>query len=240
MTKPVIYAHRGASGYAPENTMAAFEKAIELNSEGIEIDVQMSKDGHLIICHDEKVDRTTNGRGYIKDIYLKDIKLLDAGYKFNGDYIGEEIPTLSELMELIKDNNMILNIELKNNVIEYRGIEEKTIDMIKQYKMENRVIISSFNHSSLYKVKEIDPSIKTGILYSKNINNPIRFAKNIKADAIHPNYKRLNRFVIEKAKKENIQINTFTVNIRDYMKLLIDIKIDGIITDYPDIALNLK
>ncbi|MBS4537091.1 glycerophosphodiester phosphodiesterase [Clostridium sp. D2Q-11] len=240
MTQPLIYAHRGASAYAPENTMAAFKKAIELNADGIEIDVQMSKDGHLIICHDEKVDRTTNGKGYIKDINLKDLKLLDAGFKFSSNFIGEKIPTLIELMELIKDNNMVLNIELKNNVIDYKGIEQKVIDTIKQYNMENRIIISSFNHNSLYKVKDIDSTIKTGVLYSKKLKNPITYAKNIKADAIHPSYKRLNRFVIAKAKKENIEINTFTVNIRDYMKLLIDIKIDGIITDYPDIAQQLK
>ncbi|MBS4534920.1 glycerophosphodiester phosphodiesterase [Clostridium sp. D2Q-14] len=239
MTRPNIYAHRGASGYAPENTMAAFKRAIELGADGIELDVQMSKDKKLVVCHDEKVDRTTNGKGYIKNIYLKNLKLLDAGYKFSGDFIGERIPTLEEVIELIKNNKMILNIELKNNVIEYEGIEDVVIQMIKKYNVEDRTILSSFNFESIKRVKLIDPSIKTGILYMKRLKDPIKIAKKLEVDAIHPSYKRINKSLMFKAKINRIKVNTFTVNNREYMEKLSKFKVNGIITDYPDIALNL-
>lgn len=238
--KPVIYAHRGASGYAPENTMCSFKLAIEMGADGIETDIHLSKDGHLVLIHDEKVDRTTTSKGYIKDMTLAEIKKLDAGCKFNEKFKGEKIPTLIELIELTKNTNIILNIEIKNNKINYPGIEKRLIELIKKYKIEKRVIISSFNHNAIYKIKEIDCSLKTGILYSRNLKRPIRFAKNIKADAIHPKYKRISVKLMIKSKLSNIEVNTFTINTIKQIEKMFKYRVDGIITDYPDKAVEFK
>lgn len=237
---PIIYAHRGAKAYAPENTMAAFKLAIDMESEGIETDVHLSKDGYLVLIHDEKVNRTTNGKGYIKDMTLEEIKRLDAGVKFSEKFKGEKIPTLEELICLIKNTDIILNIEIKNNIINYPGIEEKVVKLIKKYKIEKRVIVSSFNHNTIYKIKDIDENIKTGILYSRNIKKPIRFAKNIKADALHPKFKRVSIKLMLKAKLTSLEVNTFTINTEKYFEKCFKYRVNGIITDYPDKAIDFK
>ncbi|MGO1527478.1 MAG: glycerophosphodiester phosphodiesterase [Senegalia sp. (in: firmicutes)] len=238
--KPIIYAHRGAKGYRPENTMAAFKLAMEMGADGIETDIHLSKDGYLVLIHDEKVDRTTTKKGYIKDMTLAQIKLLDAGSKFSEEFAGEEIPTLEELIILTKDTDIILNIEIKNNKMNYPKIEEKLVELIKKYKIEERVIISSFNHNTIYKIKELDENLKTGILYSRNIKRPIRFAKNIKADALHPKHKRVDFKLMIKAKLTGLEINTFTINNTKQMNKMFKYRVDGIITDYPDKAIEFR
>ncbi|MGO1372331.1 MAG: glycerophosphodiester phosphodiesterase [Senegalia sp. (in: firmicutes)] len=238
--KPIIYAHRGAKGYRPENTMAAFKLAMEMGADGIETDIHLSKDGYLVLIHDEKVDRTTTKKGYIKDMTLDQIKLLDAGSKFSEEFAGEEIPTLEELIILTKDTDIILNIEIKNNKMNYPKIEEKLVELIKKYKIEERVIISSFNHNTIYKIKELDENLKTGILYSRNIKRPIRFAKNIRADALHPKHKRVDFKLMIKAKLTGLEINTFTINNTKQMNKMFKYRVDGIITDYPDKAIEFR
>ncbi|MGO1369425.1 glycerophosphodiester phosphodiesterase [Senegalia sp. (in: firmicutes)] len=238
--KPIIYAHRGAKGYRPENTMAAFKLAMEMGADGIETDIHLSKDGYLVLIHDEKIDRTTTKKGYIKDMTLAQIKLLDAGSKFSEEFAGEEIPTLEELIILTKNTNIILNIEIKNNKMNYPKIEEKLVELIKKYKIEERVIISSFNHNTIYKIKELDENLKTGILYSRNIKRPIRFAKNIRADALHPKHKRVDFKLMIKAKLTGLEINTFTINNTKQMNKMFKYRVDGIITDYPDKAIEFR
>ncbi|MGO3168812.1 glycerophosphodiester phosphodiesterase [Senegalia sp. (in: firmicutes)] len=238
--KPIIYAHRGAKGYRPENTMAAFKLAMEMGADGIETDIHLSKDGYLVLIHDEKIDRTTTKKGYIKDMTLAQIKLLDAGSKFSEEFAGEEIPTLEELIILTKDTDIILNIEIKNNKMNYPKIEEKLVELIKKYKIEERVIISSFNHNTIYKIKELDENLKTGILYSRNIKRPIRFAKNIRADALHPKHKRVDFKLMIKAKLTGLEINTFTINNTKQMNKMFKYRVDGIITDYPDKAIEFR
>ena len=157
----INYAHRGASGYFPENTMLSFRKALELGATGIETDVQMSSDGVLLLIHDEDVTRTTNGSGLVKDFTNADLNNLDAGSWFSQNYKGEKIPTAEELIIFAKENNLLLNLELKNSVIIYPGIEEKIIEMIFKYKYENKVILSSFNHYSMVRCKKISKKIKS-------------------------------------------------------------------------------
>jgi glycerophosphoryl diester phosphodiesterase len=166
MKKPVIIAHRGASAYAPENTMAAFKKALEMKAGGIEIDVHLTKDGYPVVVHDEKLGRTSNGTGLIKDKTLEELKELDFGSWFSEEFKNQSIPTLDEVMELISTENILFNIELKSGAVLYHDIERIVVDMVKEYEMEERVIISSFNHYSLLEVKKIAPEIKIGFLYS--------------------------------------------------------------------------
>jgi glycerophosphoryl diester phosphodiesterase len=226
----------GASAYAPENTMSAFKKAIDMNADGIELDVHLSKDGHIVIIHDEKVDRTTNGKGEVKNFTLDELKKLDAGFWFSDEYKGEKIPTLEEVLNLINNTDIYLNIEIKAGYRFYPNIEEKVIDMVKKYKMLDRVIISSFDHYSLVRVKEINSNIKTGMLYEAALYEPWDYARSIKVEALHPNYITLTKEFIDKASINNLEVNPYTVNDETDMEALIKSKVTSVITNYPDKA----
>lgn len=207
-----------------------------MNADGIELDVHLSKDGHIVIIHDEKVDRTTNGKGEVKDFTLDELKKLDAGFWFSDEYEGERIPTLEELLKLINNTNIYLNIEIKAGYRIYPNIEEKVIDMIEKYKILDRVIISSFDHYSLVRVKEINLNIKTGMLYEAALYEPWDYARSIKVEALHPNYITLTKEFIDKANINNLEINPYTVNDENDMERLIKSKVTSVITNYPDKA----
>lgn len=236
MNRPIIYGHRGASQYAPENTFAAYKKAIEMGADGIEIDIHKSKDGHLIVCHDERVDRTTNGKGYIKDLTLEEINSLDGGSWFSEEFRGEKIPLLEEVLEFVKKENILLNIELKNGPIFYDGIEEDLIELVKAFNLVEHTIISSFNHYSLNHIKNIDKQFKIGILYIAGMIEPWEYARKVGASYIHPLYLTINEEVVLKSQKNGIKVNTFTVNIEEEIELMQSFKVDGIITDCPDVC----
>lgn len=234
MTK--VWAHRGASGYYPENTMSSFEEAVKQKADGIELDVHLSKDGYLVVCHDETLNRTTNGKGFIKQYDLYELKQLDAGSWFDKRFKGEKIPLLEEAIDLVKRSNMELNIEIKAGSIFYPGIEEKVLKMIDKYGVRNKVIISSFDHYSLVKIKNLDKDIKTGILYTEALYKPINYMKTTGANALHPNYITLTKDVVEEAHSLGIDINTYTVNIEEHIRLIKSMNVNAIITNYPDIA----
>lgn len=231
-----IYGHRGASAYAPENTMAAFKKAVELGADGIELDIHLTKDGEIIIIHDEKVDRTTDCEGMVRSFTLEELQKLDAGSWFDEKFKDEKIPTLKEVLELIKNTSLILNIEIKVGYRLYPHIEEKLIALLKEYNMLDRCIISSFDHYSLVKIKELDPNIKTGVLYMSSLYKPWNYAKIIKADALHPHYLTVTKELIQGTFMNNLPINTYTVNDDKTLRNLAEAKITGIITNYPDKA----
>ncbi|SMF81122.1 glycerophosphoryl diester phosphodiesterase [Paenibacillus uliginis N3/975] len=234
MTQIINFAHRGASGVCPENTMAAFRKALELGATGIETDVQMTKDGKLVLIHDETVLRTTGEQGFVKDYTFEEIQKLDAGSWFSEEFRGERLPALEELLELTKDRGTIVNIELKNGSIQYPELEEKVIASIRSFGMEDRVVISSFNHYSLVKCKSIAPEIRTGILYVEGLYKAWEYGQSVGADALHAlKYAVLPEWV-EEAKACGIVYHPWTVNEPEEMKRLIAAKVAGIITDYPD------
>ncbi|MEY8763254.1 MULTISPECIES: glycerophosphodiester phosphodiesterase [Clostridium] len=229
MIRTLNIAHRGFSGMYPENTMEAFKKAVEIGSDGIETDLHITKDGVIVICHDETIDRTTDGSGFIKDYTYRELTEFNAGH-------GEKIPSLDELMDYMKDKNLLLNLELKNDVIPYENLERSTIDKIYEYGLKKNVIVSSFNHNSMQKVKKYDSSIKTGLLYGSPIHNPGEYAKRIGADALHPLFSLvMDKATINDIKRNGILINVYTVNEKSYMKKLIDLGVDGIITNYPNL-----
>ena len=161
----IILGHRGASGYAPENTLEAFRLAMDMGADGFELDVHLSKDGELIVMHDERVDRTTDGSGLIQSFTLKELKALDAS---NGmaKYKGAKVPTLGELYDLIRDTRHVVNVEIKTDQIVYPGIAEKVLKLEQEKGMEGRILYSSFNHYTLMELKAIKPDVKFGILYS--------------------------------------------------------------------------
>ncbi|MCU6712765.1 glycerophosphodiester phosphodiesterase [Paenibacillus sp. J5C_2022] len=238
---PIIFAHRGASGYCPENTMAAFRRALELGATGIETDVQRTADGQLVLIHDESLKRTTGNDELVKDVAYEEIVKLDAGnwYGSVAAYAGESIPLLEDLLELTKDTDTIINLELKNGVIPYEGMEQQVIDAVRKHGMSDRIVISSFNHYSLALCNRLAPDIRTGVLYMEGLYEPWKYAAAIGADALHAyHYAVLPEWVAE-AREHGVHYHPFTVNDEAGMKRMLACEVSGIITDYPDRLLNL-
>jgi glycerophosphoryl diester phosphodiesterase len=233
-TKPLVYAHRGASGYAPENTMSAFKMAVELGSNGIECDVQMTKDGRLVICHDETVDRTTNGKGFIKDLNYDEIRELDAGGWFDSGFKNERIPQFSELLKLVSYTGLLLNIEIKSGIVQYPGIEQKVLAEVAAFGIQSRVIISSFNHYAIKECKNINPSVKTGALYMEGLFEPWNYMKSLGCECAHPFYMAMVPAISKELKARGYILNAFTVNDPKISIELAKMGVDGIITNYPD------
>ncbi|MGG6314502.1 glycerophosphodiester phosphodiesterase [Paenibacillus macerans] len=234
MTDIINFAHRGAAGYYPENTMLSFAKALELGATGIETDVQMTKDGELVLIHDETLQRTAGSPEWVKDFSLAEIKQREAGSWFHADYAGERIPTLEELLELVSGTDTIVNIELKTGVVMYPGIEQKVVDAVRRYGISERIVLSSFNHYSLVECKKIAPDIRTGILYMEGLYEPWDYAKRIGADALHAYQYALTPELVAEAKAAGVAYHPFTVNDPKVMQALIRAGVAGIITDYPD------
>lgn len=230
----INFAHRGASNDYPENTILSLKEGIKSRANGLEIDVHKSKDNKLIVIHDEDVERTFIGRGLVKDFTLKELKELKNRKKLFRDNDECHIPTLEEVLDLIKDKEILLNIELKTDVIRYEGIEEDVINLIKKYKIEDKIILSSFNHESIKKVKLIS-NIKTGMLYENPINNIFEYAKSLGVEYIHPDLRLVNEELIKEAHKNNLKVNIFTVNNPIHMRMCVANNVDGVFTDYPEL-----
>jgi glycerophosphoryl diester phosphodiesterase len=228
-----IFAHRGSSKDCPENTMAAFKKAYQDGADGIELDVQLSKDGIPVIIHDEKLDRTTNKKGNVFSYTYNELTKADAGSWFSKTFAGEPVPSLQELLEWIAPLPMLLNIELKNNIIEYDGLEEKVLQLLRRYGMEERTVISSFNHYSLVKIRKMNSYIETAPLYSSGIFEPWEYVKAVCSQSAHPHYKSLHPYIMEGFKQNNIPVRPYTVNSPKWMSYFFEWGTQAIITDYP-------
>ncbi|MRX73153.1 glycerophosphodiester phosphodiesterase [Bacillus lacus] len=232
-----IFGHRGAAGTCPENTMVSFKAAFEAGADGIELDVQMSSDGQIVVIHDEKLDRTTNLKGFVKDFSYRELSKADASYKF-ADYAGHApIPLLEEVLQWAASiPHFLVNIELKNGIIDYEGIEEKVIKIIRNFQMEKAAILSSFNHYSLAKCRELSEEIELGVLYSEGLYKPWEYAAKLKAGALHPHVYAVNRDIIVSAQARGISVRPFTVNNEAIMKELYEQNCSGFFTDYPEKA----
>lgn len=224
--KVLNIAHRGYSGKFDENTILAFEKAVEYKADGIETDVQLSKDNIPVIIHDETLNRTTDGTGYVKDYTLAELK------KFRTKN-GEEIPTLKELLGLVAKSDLkVLNLELKNSIFPYDGLEEKVLKMIYQYNLKEKIIISSFNHLSLVKIRSLDKEIILGALTDSTLANVPKYLKDIDVQCYHPCFPSiLNKEYMREIKSAGIIVNTYTVNEEEHMKMVMSVKPDSIITN---------
>ncbi|MFT4415650.1 glycerophosphodiester phosphodiesterase [Fredinandcohnia humi] len=234
-----IFGHRGAAGSHPENTMISFKEAERVGADGIELDIQMTKDGVIVVIHDETVNRTTDGKGWIKDLTYKELKKLDASFKFKEQYGFCSIPTLEEVLQWASKNNLLVNVELKTGLVTYKGIEEKTIEMIHKYGLEDRVILSSFNHYSMVKCRQLSSSIEIALLFMEGLYEPWDYAKRVGANSIHPYHHVVQKEFIEESQRNGISVRPFTVNDEKKMKQLIDYKCAAIITDFPEKAVKL-
>ncbi len=214
-------AHRGASAYEPENTLRSFRRAIEMKADMIEFDVRLSRDGHLVIVHDERVERTTNGDGLVKEKTLNELRRLDAGK-------GERVPTLEEVINFARGKTGFV-IELKEP-----GTEEGVISLVKEDGIIGDVFIVSFHRDLIKSVKDLGPRIRTGlILYSSP--DPIRLAKECLADAVAPFHDFVVKDLVQEAHNSNLILITWTVDSREEAERLKDMGVDGIVTNKPDL-----
>lgn len=229
-------AHRGFSGKYPENTLLAFKMACETpGCDGIELDVQLTKDGEPVIIHDEKIDRTCiNGTGYVFDYTYEELKEFDVSYKFAGQYESQHIPTLREYFELVKEYDILTNIELKTGIFEYPGIERKVWELIQEFDMKEKVIVSSFNHFSVKRMKEMCPDIKCGLLTESWLIDAGKYTKENQVECFHPVYLSLNTDAVKEIKENGIGINTWTVNREEDIRDMIEKGVDAVIGNYPD------
>ena len=229
-----IFAHRGFSGKYPENTMLAFRKAVEIGVDGIEFDVHLTKDNEVVIIHDEDIKRTCNGEGLVKDMTLAELKKFDASATFKGVYGKNEIPTLREYFELIKSTDVITNIELKTGVYEYPTIEQRVIDLVREYGLEKKIIFSSFNHFTVKRCEELAPEIKRGFLTGDWLVDFGRYTKERNVQCCHPWHITLSQAVVDEMHKAGCEINTWTVNEYADIERLSAMGVDCLIGNFPD------
>lgn len=232
-----ICGHRGASGYAPENTLEAFQLAAEQGADAVELDVHLTRDGALLVAHDEKIDRVSDGTGLIAEQTLAQLKKFNFN-RLHPEYENAKAPTLSEVYELLKPLGLVINVELKTGINPYPGIEEKALELAAKMGMEDRVLYSSFNHASLERLQALKPDAYCGALYDGILLRPWRYARDNKLNALHPHYRNVI-FLPEycrKAHKAGIEVNVWTVNSEREMKAMIEAEVDMMITNYPDRA----
>lgn len=235
--RPLNIAHRGASRVAPQNTLAAFEKALQIGADGIEFDVRLCADGVPVVIHDATVDATTDGTGRVEAMGLAALKQLDAGSSFAPAFAGTPIPTLAEVLEAV-EGDVLLNVELKAPDLRDRGLEQAVVDVIEQHGMEEQVLLSSFNPLALRRVQQIDPHLATGLLYTR----PAWAARGLASlmmvqplAALHPHRAIVDEQHIGWAKAHRVRLHVWTVDDPSEMRRLIDMGVNGIITNRPDV-----
>jgi len=232
------WAHRGASGKAPENTLAAFRLATEMGADGIELDVHLSADGEVVVIHNDTVDATTDRSGRVSQMSLAELQALDAGGWFDPRYAGERIPTLREVFEAVGDR-LLINIEIKVEV-GYHPLEQEseTARLVAEYGMAERVLFSSFSPRSLRRLYRLAPDVGRGFLYGKG--EPAFLASLLgrfyaPLTAVHPHFSLVGEKSVAKAHERGLRVNAWTVNDAGDMRHMRDLGVDGIISNHPDL-----
>ncbi|MFI3325910.1 MAG: glycerophosphodiester phosphodiesterase [Clostridia bacterium] len=230
-----IFAHRGASGFAPENTMEAFKLALEKGADGIELDVQLTSDGEVVVIHDDDVKRTSNGEGLVMTKTFEEIKSLDVGSFFSDKFKGAKIPTLIEVLDWMLTNEILLNIEIKTMPRLYnRELVEKTLAMVKSRNLESRIIISSFEHKAIVDSKKIAPEIKTAALMTDTILDVGNYCKTHNINCLHPYHAVVDDDMMKSCNENGIEVNVWTVNSQKDGDLMEKYNVNSIITNYPN------
>jgi glycerophosphoryl diester phosphodiesterase len=232
LNQPMVIGHRGAAGEAPENTLASFQLALAQGADGIELDIHLTKDGEIVVCHDPTIDRTTNGNGYIVEMEADEIKRFDAGGWFSQAYAGESIPTLTEVFELVPDSIMI-NIEIK---YAYQGqLETLLLDFLRKRNRLEHVVISSFDHKCMQRIKKAETAAKVGLLYAANLIDHAGYASQFGVDvySIHPHYQLIEKDDVRNAKAAGLETYPYTINLEEDFRKMVEYGVSGIITDFP-------
>ena len=233
----MIFAHRGASHYRPENTLSAYKYAYELGADGVELDVQLSSDNVPVLYHDWYFDKITGNPDLVTEMTSSEIKKLDAGSVFSESFKGEEVPFLDEALSIIPEGKFV-NIEIKKTAFDERNLEEKIIEAVVSAGLERQVIISSFNHYSVKKVKEINPEIKRALLFNSMPVDPLSYAEKFNCFSFHPAFVYVNEKDLISLKSSGIKVFPWVVDIPYYAKKLLDMGADGIITNIPDLLVK--
>jgi glycerophosphoryl diester phosphodiesterase len=225
-------AHRGACGYAPENTLSAFRRAVSLGVTFIETDLQLSRDARLVAIHDETVERTTNGQGNVRDLTLAELRRLDAGSWFGSEFAGEHIPTLEEILEFSKKYDAVFYLELKPAGA--WGAEHALVSALRESQQAARAVVISFDDTMISAVRKLEPTLMTGLLLEAQIENALERALDAGARQLAVRGDLVSPALIAEAHKKDLQVICWTVNHPAHMRLLIAAGVDGIMSDYPD------
>ena len=232
LAKPWIIGHRGASGYAPENTMAAFRHAVAMGVSFIETDLQLARDARLVAIHDPSVDRTTNAKGLVKEYTLSQLRELDAGSWFDAKFAGEKIPTLEEIVNFARQADVVFYLEVKSN--DTWGVEHALVAALRQAQEVARAAILSFDLTALANVRRQEPTLISGYLFDEPRENAVADAFRVGARQLAPNHKLLSKQLVESAHASHMQVITWTVNEPAEMRAALATGVNGVMTDYPD------
>jgi glycerophosphoryl diester phosphodiesterase len=232
----VVMAHRGFSGKAPENTLAAFRQAIEIGSDFIELDVRFSKDGHLVVFHDDTLERTTNGKGKVADFSLQDLRGLDAGSWFGSSFSGERIPTFQEVLDLAK-GRILVNIELKKGdqgSYTMHDLADRALEEVQQAGMEGHVLFSSFDPGAVERIRKNNPSVPVALITGSPWHSPMEAFGGKALSFLNPRKSTLSETNLVRAHQQGAKIFTWTIDTEEEMEKFISMGVDGIITNHPD------
>jgi glycerophosphoryl diester phosphodiesterase len=232
MRKPWVIAHRGASGHTPENTMAAFQHAVELGAGFIETDLHLTRDARFVVIHDAALERTTNGRGHVHDFTLHELHRLDAGMWYDRKFMGERIPTLENILEFSRKHDVVFYLEVKYDAA--WGMHYALVGALQKSQDAARTIVISFDPSTLESIRKLDGSLMTGLLVERAVFDPIQMAVEVGARQLCPRHSMVTSDLIEKAHRADLHVATWTVNEPDDMRAMIAAGADGIMTDFPD------
>lgn len=240
MKKTEIIAHRGSKGTHPENTLIAFEEAIQVGSDGIELDVHLTRDGEVVVIHDETIDRTSNGRGLVREFSLKKLKMLDMGSWFDSKFKSCTIPTLQEVIDLLNQAgfNGLLNIELKTNKFDYPGIERKVVEKLSKQANLFSVVFSSFNYQTLIRLNTLDRNLDLALLFEDYEENKTRLDKKNLIKMFHPSLEWFKN----NDKKQSLKypVRLWTINSEEDLVYCFSKKVFGIFTDFPQKAIAIR
>jgi glycerophosphoryl diester phosphodiesterase len=224
-------------GYAPENTFAAFELALKQGADVIELDVHLTADNQCIVIHDETLERTTNGHGIVGETTLTELKKLDAGSWMGAEFAGQQLPSLDEVLAWAS-SRCILDIEIKADPVPYEGIEARVVDLIRHHKMQDQVLVISFDHRVPQRVKALAPELATGILYACRPVDPLALAKQCGANAILPTTDFCDAETIELAHAAGISVNSWATSDPKVIARLVAAGVDSVCTNHPDVAVG--
>ncbi len=229
--RPLILAHRGACRQAPENTLAAFELAARMNVDGIEFDVQLSADGVPVVIHDETLERTSDSQGMVRNRTLAVLRRLDCGSWFAAEFAGQRMPTLDEAVEAFP---ALLNIEVKNGAHPYTGIEAAVLEVLRRHAALDRAVVSSFDHSACRRLHDLEPALRTAILFRGAPVDPSLDALAAGARAIHPAHTFAYPWLVKAAHEAGLEVGVWTVDEEADLARVVEVGVDSIITNTPD------
>ncbi len=232
----VVVGHRGAMGHAPENTVASFQRSVALGvgAHAFECDVRLTRDGEVVVLHDARVDRTTDGTGLVAELTLAQVKQLDAGSWFGPEFQGERIPTLDESLAFAGTAGVDIIIEIKGDPEPSPSLVDKTMGLVSEHGLLDRVAIISFYHPCLLWAREAQPEVATGLLFSAGLADPLTAARRYQADSLRPHHSRVTKALAEASHEAGLCLHCWTVHDPDRTAALIEMGVDSIGTDYPD------